>query len=305
VALTDGNGNITDRIEYSLYGLITCRAGQTDTPFLFIGRSGVMTDPNGLLYMRARYYNPYLCRFLNADPAGFSGGLNLYAYANGNPVSLSDPSGLGAVGSSVPNWLTPSSGSVDMSQIFSWLGGGGTLPYSVSFPFGDMASLLLPGYSSLSTANAAFMAGDYGLATVYGVKGVGEAGLFLATLGGSEGLNMELNAAQGGVMATREGLIDVSQHLSTFGADPPNSAMYSRLTTAFENGRALTGTDAAFYQHELIESSLMDAGMADRAAHLETLSRQGIPYAPGHESQLYHPTVIQQFPGYFNPAAHP
>jgi hypothetical protein len=48
--------------------------------------------------MRARYYNPYLCRFLNADPAGFSGGLNFYAYADGNPISLVDPFGLSAVG---------------------------------------------------------------------------------------------------------------------------------------------------------------------------------------------------------------
>src|SRR5439155_10142496 len=56
--------------------------------------------------MRARYYNPHLCRFINADPAGFSGGLNFYAYADGNPVSLLDPFGLGAVGeSSGGSWL--------------------------------------------------------------------------------------------------------------------------------------------------------------------------------------------------------
>ncbi len=97
VALTDDNGNVTDRIEYSAYGLTTYRAGTSDTPFLFNGKYGVQTDPNGLLYMRARNYNPYLCRFIGADPSGFSGGLNFYAYANGNPVSLVDPFGLGAV----------------------------------------------------------------------------------------------------------------------------------------------------------------------------------------------------------------
>ena len=32
-------------------------------------------------------------RFVNADPIGFAGGLNWYAYANGNPVMFSDPSG--------------------------------------------------------------------------------------------------------------------------------------------------------------------------------------------------------------------
>ena len=94
VALTDGSGNVTDRIEYSAYGLTAFRTGTTDTPFLFNGRFGVQTDSNGLLYMRARYCNPYLCRFLNPDPVGFAGGLNWYAYADGNPISYLDPFGL-------------------------------------------------------------------------------------------------------------------------------------------------------------------------------------------------------------------
>ncbi len=94
IALTDGNGNVTDRMEYSLYGTLTYHLGTNSIPFLFNGRFGVMTDPNGLLYMRARYYNPFLCRFINPDPSGFSGGLNFYAYANGNPVNFTDPTGL-------------------------------------------------------------------------------------------------------------------------------------------------------------------------------------------------------------------
>ena len=98
IALTDDSGLVRDRFEYSLYATLTYRAGTDETPFLFNGRYGVMTDPNGLLYMRARYYNPFICRFINPDPSGFSGGLNFYAYANGNPVSLIDPFGLGAIG---------------------------------------------------------------------------------------------------------------------------------------------------------------------------------------------------------------
>ena len=34
VAITDGNGNVTDRIQYSAYGMITLRGGTNDTPFL-------------------------------------------------------------------------------------------------------------------------------------------------------------------------------------------------------------------------------------------------------------------------------
>jgi RHS repeat-associated protein len=106
IALTGGAGTVTDRVEYSTYGRITHREGTTDTPFLFNGRYGVMTDPNGLYLMRARYYNPHLRRFVNADPIGLAGGMNFYAYADGNPISLIDPFGLAAVGESgLGYWL--------------------------------------------------------------------------------------------------------------------------------------------------------------------------------------------------------
>jgi len=99
--------------------MTTYRAGTNDTPFLYNGRYGVQTDPNGLLYMRARYYNPYICRFINADPSGFKGGLNMYAFCNGNPISLTDPTGLGAVGDNAS---------------FSWFNGGA--PANTEDPFG-------------------------------------------------------------------------------------------------------------------------------------------------------------------------
>ncbi|PTY01286.1 RHS repeat-associated core domain-containing protein [Opitutus sp. ER46] len=94
LVLTDDSQNVTDRIGYAPYGTITERTGSTDTPFLFNGEYGVMTDTNGLICMRNRYYNPRLMRFLNADPIGFGGGLNWYAFVSNNPISKTDPSGL-------------------------------------------------------------------------------------------------------------------------------------------------------------------------------------------------------------------
>ena len=55
VAITDINGNITDRFEYDTYGKLTARTGSSDIIFLYNGRDGVVTDTNGLIYMRARY----------------------------------------------------------------------------------------------------------------------------------------------------------------------------------------------------------------------------------------------------------
>ncbi|HKT73408.1 MAG TPA: RHS repeat-associated core domain-containing protein [Steroidobacteraceae bacterium] len=46
-----------------------------------------------LFYMRARYYDPFIGRFLSEDPLGFAAGPNFYTYANNNPVNGNDPSG--------------------------------------------------------------------------------------------------------------------------------------------------------------------------------------------------------------------
>jgi RHS repeat-associated protein len=95
LALTDASANVTGRIEYSPYGLITHATGVIDTPYLFNGAFGVQTDAEtGLLHMRARYYHPWLGRFLSEDPIQFSGGNNWYAFTSGDPVFGSDPSGL-------------------------------------------------------------------------------------------------------------------------------------------------------------------------------------------------------------------
>ena len=51
---------------YDTYGKLTARTGTTVTPFMYNGRDGVITEENGLYYMRARYYHPEIKRFINA-----------------------------------------------------------------------------------------------------------------------------------------------------------------------------------------------------------------------------------------------
>jgi RHS repeat-associated protein len=51
-------------------------------------------DGSGLHYKRNRYYDPATGRFTQEDPIGLAGGLNLYGYANGDPVNFHDPFGL-------------------------------------------------------------------------------------------------------------------------------------------------------------------------------------------------------------------
>ena len=90
-AITDINGNVTDRIYYDSYGSIVSRIGTTDTPFLYVGQYGVETDDSGLYYMRARYYNPQIQRFINVDPVRDNN--NWYTYADDNSISIIDPMG--------------------------------------------------------------------------------------------------------------------------------------------------------------------------------------------------------------------
>ena len=54
----------------------------------------VQTDGSAQVYMRNRYYDPVHGRFTQEDPIGLAGGLNLYGFANGDPVNFSDPFGL-------------------------------------------------------------------------------------------------------------------------------------------------------------------------------------------------------------------
>ena len=66
--------------------------------FLYNGQYGVMTDGNGLYYMRARYYNVDIKRFINQDVLVGTleriSSLNRYSYVEGNPVSYLNPFGL-------------------------------------------------------------------------------------------------------------------------------------------------------------------------------------------------------------------
>src|SRR5438552_13190714 len=74
---------------YRPFGELT-NSPTDSNPFQFTGREN---DGSGLLYYRARYYNPAWGRFVSADPAGFGGGINPYVYAGNNPANVTDPSG--------------------------------------------------------------------------------------------------------------------------------------------------------------------------------------------------------------------
>lgn len=92
----DQQGNIISQEEYYPYGGTALWAGrnQTEAKYKTVKYSGKERDTTGLYYYGYRYYQPWIGRWLNTDPAGTVDGLNLYRMVRNNPVTLQDPNGL-------------------------------------------------------------------------------------------------------------------------------------------------------------------------------------------------------------------
>jgi len=100
----DGLGSVRGVVSSSLsiletrlgdpFGNAISSTGSSQTSF---GFTGEMSDPNELLFLRARYYRPSIGTFTTLDP--FEGmpcepmSLNGYGYVHENPINWSDPTG--------------------------------------------------------------------------------------------------------------------------------------------------------------------------------------------------------------------
>jgi RHS repeat-associated protein len=93
-ATTDAAGHVTASYRTDEYGVVTEAAGGGGQPF---GFTGEQRDATGLVYLRARMYDPNVGRFMQRDtyPGGMGSsiGLHRYAYVGNNPINATDPSG--------------------------------------------------------------------------------------------------------------------------------------------------------------------------------------------------------------------
>jgi RHS repeat-associated protein len=113
VATVDQTGALRGRFSYEPFGQTTVTG--SSYPFQYTGRFSISPS---LYYYRTRYYSPPAGRFLSEDVVGLNGGINLYAYARGNPTGYNDPRGtntavIGAeIGAEVGTVVWPGVGTV-------------------------------------------------------------------------------------------------------------------------------------------------------------------------------------------------
>jgi RHS repeat-associated protein len=96
VGEVDPLGNLTCADEYDVYGAVRGRSGTATTAHGFVGALGHLSDAStGLIYMRARYYDPSTGRFASEDSG--KNGDNWFVYCSGDPVNESDITGKNAI----------------------------------------------------------------------------------------------------------------------------------------------------------------------------------------------------------------
>jgi len=107
IATTNASGTVEQSFDYDVFGALRSVTGSTGTKYTFTGEEN---DTSGLVYLRARYYDPTTGRFISRDPypmrAADTQTINRYVYVKNNPTNYVDPSGEFSLRAAAQSWLT-------------------------------------------------------------------------------------------------------------------------------------------------------------------------------------------------------
>jgi RHS repeat-associated protein len=95
--MSDPDGDPADAAVYTAFGERICGTNHRygyDGAYGYQAHDFPSADPIPYLHVGARYYDPGSGRFLQRDPIGIYGGLNVYEYCASNGVYRADPTGL-------------------------------------------------------------------------------------------------------------------------------------------------------------------------------------------------------------------
>ena len=95
--LVDSSGNEVSAYDYDPYGKIISATGDLAEINPLRYRGYYYDSETGLYYLQSRYYDPEICRFINADSYASTGqsylGYNMFAYCANNPIISADTQG--------------------------------------------------------------------------------------------------------------------------------------------------------------------------------------------------------------------
>jgi len=110
-AMTNGSGTVVWRADYEPFGKANVTTSTVENNLRLPGQ--YFDRETNLHYNYFRDYDPTTGRYIQADPIGLDGGMNLYAYTKQNPLRYIDPDGLTAISNTPimiygmwcgPNW---------------------------------------------------------------------------------------------------------------------------------------------------------------------------------------------------------
>jgi len=266
-ALTDANGRPVVTYTYDPFGKVTPSSTQVANPILFAGQ---YTDPSGLVWLRARYYDPTTAQFITRDPLSAMT-RQPYVYAGDNPLNNVDPSGYCDIG-----WLFINN--TCAAQGLIWL--------LSNTPIGQWAK------STADRLDQAVTGCD-----VAALATLGALGATCATLGGMAALDFHLIAVLGGAESPEDLKNDLARDLPGVGFDQA-AAIASHLGSEYAATALETAGDA--YNVTMDATAANQSGVAvqvrggssplwlvngvymDEAMLQQMAAAQGVPDTGGH-----------------------
>lgn len=235
-SVTDSTGAVVADSDYTAYGTpldVNDTPVSDVTPF---GYAGQYTDLTGLIYLRARYYDPATGQFLTIDPL-VDTTRDAYGYTPGNPLQLVDPLGL--------SWLNHVSNVVAGFGDAVTFGGTKQMRRLINYELNGETDDLV------DSCSAAYRWGSYtGLAATTVVDGagvvaaVGRAGRVLGSAAARSAAKTDIGLSGRGLLpnaGTRIRPSGISEGWRISGTKSPGGVLYRDPTNAGNSVRVMQG----------------------------------------------------------------